>query len=134
MKNYFTSFHIYEVNAFCQKEDFFAYAVDSSIIGALCIAHENIDKKYEITKIKRAENNPTVIMPVKRISSNYKMFHAELQGEWNGQTLYIIAGSFTVAAVLLDEYCGGYYRVEKFSEVNANHLYVSPHNPEKLED
>lgn len=133
MKNYFSTYYLYKITFHTHGEAGVhdVLAIDSSLIGASVIVHENITKDDEIIFVSKADDNP-VIIPLER-SNKYKMFKARIEGQWSGQDVYILGSSLSIAAGILDEYCGTYYKVTTFYEMSVRELYVNPNNPEEVE-
>lgn len=132
MKNYFTGFHLYEGTLVREGKPLTIYGVDETLIGASCIIHEHSPKESDLVGVRRADEK-TVIVPKDRTSS-YKLFTADVSGEYSGLSVYIVGGSLTIVARLLEEYCNSYYHVTKLSEITPIEMYVSTHNLENEDD
>lgn len=124
-KIYVSDFNLYVVETTSKNGIEECYAADNSIIGATVIVHEKITPEKEITSIRKVDTN-TVIAPRVRIEEDHKIFLANLEMEYTGKNVYVIASSLLVAAALLESYCESYYRVTNIKELASKKVFLPP--------
>ena len=118
-----TTFKLFEADTISEKIERKVYAVATSLLKATELVEKNLPSNYIFIAIRTLETSH-VLVPKER-SETYKLFEAEIKGEYAGHKAVIVAETASIAIALLEEWAGQGYTISKFRDIGAWEVYVT---------